>query len=109
MRKTDKKKEKAIIQALTRACEIAKDRGDGFLWLTHFVDYDRFPASLEVVCVYRTNKQLARADREAIIALVTEQLRAIDIKLADGRRQVSFDTEENCEREHNGRWQDRFG
>ncbi len=108
MRKSDKKKEAAIIRALTQACEMAKDRGDGFEWLTHFVDYGRFPESLEIVCVYNTNEQLARADRGAICSLIKDSLASIDVHLRDARQQVSFDTEENCERDSNGDWSKRL-
>ena len=44
MTKTDKKRDKAIREALTKACEIALQRNDGFQWLTHEVDYKRFPS-----------------------------------------------------------------
>lgn len=57
MRKTDRKTENLIIRALTEACEIALERFDGFRWLTHFVDYQRFPASLTIVCVFDTNTE----------------------------------------------------
>ena len=108
MRKSDKKKETTIIKALTQACEIAKDRGDGFEWLTHFVDYSRFPDSLEVVCIYNTNQQLACADRDAIGVLIEEKLADIDVRFGDIRHHVSFDTEENCERDNNGDWNKRL-
>ncbi|MCP8899486.1 hypothetical protein [Gilvimarinus xylanilyticus] len=108
MRKSDKKKENAIIRALTQACEIAKDRGDGFEWLTHFVDYERFPQSLQVVCVYSTNEQLARTDRGEICSLIQTSLASINIQLGNIRKHVSFDTEENCERDNNGDWNKRL-
>ncbi|MBU2884376.1 hypothetical protein KO507_01210 [Gilvimarinus agarilyticus] len=108
MKKSDKKKENAIIAALTQACEIAKDRGDGFEWLTHFVNYDRFPQSLLVVCVYDTNEKLARADQAAICALIQQHLESIDIRVASIQRQVKFDSEENCEIANNGNWDERL-
>lgn len=108
MRKTDRKTENLIIRALTEACNIALERFDGFRWLTHFVDYQRFPVSLTIVCVYDTNAQLAHTDREAMCELINTELAAVGIPIKDIRRQVRFDTEENCNDENNGKWRERF-
>ncbi|RUO29239.1 hypothetical protein CWE12_09650 [Aliidiomarina sedimenti] len=52
MRKTDKKTDREIIRQLTDLCEAAKDTHPGFIWLTHEVNYQRFPQSLKVVLVF---------------------------------------------------------
>ena len=52
MRKTDKKRESQIIRELTKLCETAKFEHEGFVWLTHEVDYQRFTASLMVTLVF---------------------------------------------------------
>ena len=52
MRKNDKKLEREIIRELTKVCEEAKFDHDGFIWLTHEVDYQRFPKSLKVTLVF---------------------------------------------------------
>ncbi|EKE84374.1 hypothetical protein [Idiomarina xiamenensis] len=52
MRKTDKKRERDIIRALTELCEAAKLDHPGFIWLTHEVNYQRFPQSLQVTLVF---------------------------------------------------------
>lgn len=52
MRKTDKKRDQLIIRALTAVCEKAKDDVEGFEWLTHEVDYQRFPQSLQVTLAF---------------------------------------------------------
>lgn len=57
MRKTDKKRESQIIRELTQLCETAKVEHEGFVWLTHEVDYQRFPASLTVILVF--NEQVS--------------------------------------------------
>ena len=52
MRKTDKHRERQIIDALNTVCERALDQSlPGFQWLTHHVDYQRFPGSLSVFCI----------------------------------------------------------
>ena len=108
MRKTDKKIENALRQALTEACEVALDNHEGFQWLTHFVSYSDFPASLSIVCVYDKNSHLAKTDKEGMRALIKEKLASIDIKLKDCRQQVHFDTEENCDHDNDGKWNERF-
>ncbi|MEQ8514609.1 MAG: Fis family transcriptional regulator [Chromatocurvus sp.] len=108
MRKTDKKKENAIRIVLTEACEIARGQYLGFEWLTHFADYDNFPDSVSVACIYDTNANLANTDKDSVRALIREKLSSIDIKIRHAQRQVSFDTEENCQINHSGSWHERF-
>ncbi|RUO20128.1 hypothetical protein [Aliidiomarina haloalkalitolerans] len=52
MRKSDKKLENEIIRRLTDVCETMKPQLTGFVWLTHEVNYQRFPASLVVTLVF---------------------------------------------------------
>lgn len=108
MRKTDKKIDNALIEVLTEVCEIAKEKYDGFMWLTHFANYRYFPGSLSVVCVFYTNAQLAKVDKDALRLLIKEKLASIDINIKDISQHVRFDTEENCRNENNGQWQERF-
>jgi len=108
MRKTDKKIENSLRQALTEACETALVKYEGFQWLTHFVNYGDFPASLLIVCVYDTNAHLAKTDKEGMRALIKEKLASIGIKMKDCRQQVRFDTEEDCDNDNDGRWNERF-
>lgn len=108
MRKSDRKRDNAIREALTLACEWALERGDGFRWLTHQVDYDRFPQSLSVLCVYQTNSELKAADTDTLGQIIGDHLDKIGITLKDIRRHIAFDTEENCEAEHGGRWNHRL-
>lgn len=108
MKKSDKKLDKAIRDALNDACEIALDRDDGFRWLTHEVNYKSFPASLRIVCVYERDEQLHKAGIEWLRELINSQLQTIDIRLKDASKQISFDTEQACERDHGGNWAKRL-
>jgi len=108
MRKTDKKLDNAIRQALTQACDIALEQVDGFMWLTHVADYQKFPASLSVICIFNTNEQLTHADRTSLCAVIKNQLASIDIKIDDIKSHVKFDTEQRCTEENNGKWRERF-
>ncbi|WP_028025719.1 hypothetical protein [Enterovibrio calviensis] len=108
MRKTDKKIENSLREALTEVCDIALEQHEGFEWLTHFANYGSFPSSLRIVCIFDSNAHLANADTDALCGLIKEKLVDIDIKLKDITRHVTFDTQENCNVENNGKWSDRF-
>lgn len=108
MRKSDKKLDNAIRDALTKACDQALERSDGFQWLTHQVNYNAFPTSLHIVCVYDSDERLGRANIEWLRQVIDAQLQAIDIRLKDASKQISFDTEQACAREHAGRWAERI-
>lgn len=89
-------------------CDRALEKYEGFAWLTHFANYNHFPGSLSIVCVFDTNEQLAKANDESLRAMIEQKLGSIDVKIQDIRQQVSFDTEENCKRENGGKWHERF-
>lgn len=108
MRKTDKKIDNAVRAALTEACDIAQVESEGFLWLTHFANYDYFPCSLLVVCVYDTDANRAKANIDRMHSLIKEKLAAISINLKDIRQHVNFDSEEKCAAENDGKWQERY-
>ncbi|EGN75519.1 hypothetical protein A28LD_1132 [Idiomarina sp. A28L] len=52
MRKSDKKLETEIIRRLTDVCEAMKPELEGSIWLTHEVNYQRFPESLMVTLMF---------------------------------------------------------
>lgn len=108
MRKTDKKTDNAIRTVLTDACENAKLESMGFTWLTHIANYDNFPASLTVICVYETDEHLAKADLVAMRGLIKHKLGTIGVHIKDATKHVHFDTEEKCLAEHNGQWNERL-
>ena len=97
MKKTDKKLEKQICQALTNACEAAKVEVQGFQWLTHRVNYNQFPDSLSVICFFDTKANLKQAREhnkdQFMVALIKNELEHIDIRFKDIKRHVFFDTE----------------
>lgn len=112
MRKTDKRLEKSLIVALNEACELALKDIKGFQWLTHFANYSYFPGSLSVVCVFDTNESLSKLlendNGDSLRNLIESKLASVDIKVRDIKAHVTFDTEEDCERENNGKWNERF-
>ena len=112
MKKSDKKIDNALREALTNVCEAALGSVEGFVWLTHLVNYNAFPNSLKIVCVFETDETLSKAieakQDDYFYTLINNELNAANIKLNKLRQQVSFDTEEACERSHAGKWNERF-
>ncbi|WP_296053778.1 Fis family transcriptional regulator [uncultured Alteromonas sp.] len=112
MKKTIKKLDNNVVKALTLACETAKDWQIGFVWLTHTARYEQFPGSLMVTCVFEHDEDVRKLTIEEndkkLRQLIQQHLLKVGIKVKDIRRHVCFDSEESCEREHNGDWQKRL-
>ncbi|WP_421850189.1 Fis family transcriptional regulator [Marinomonas sp.] len=112
MKKSDKKIDNALREALTNVCETALGSVDGFVWLTHLVNYSAFPNSLKIICVFETDESLSNALEakrdDYFYQLIQDKLNAVNIKFNKLRQQVSFDSEEACERSHAGKWNERL-
>jgi hypothetical protein len=112
MRKSDKKIENQLRIALTEVCDTALKHFNGFEWLTHLVNYDNFPASLKVICVFDTNDNLSNFTNsqsyQELGILIQKKLFEINVNLTNKTNQISYDTEENCLKNNNGRWADRL-
>ena len=110
--KTTQKLDNNICKALTIACESSLHVIDGFSWLTHRANYTNFPASLIVTCVFETDqdivnmqeKQLADAFRKDI----QKQLLKVGVIVKSLERNIHFDSEEACNRQHQGQWDVRL-
>lgn len=117
MTKTQKKLEQAITRALTEACETAKfgtgeNELKGFEWITHFVQYQDFPNSLLIVVVFgRSEERLSALDAgqdKYLYRLIDNRLKAENIHLKVIEKQVRFDSEEACDKQHAGNWPARY-
>lgn len=91
MRKTDKKLENTIRLALTEVCEYALDHTQGFLWLTHTVDYQRFPNSLEVRCVFGPESLHAAIQDRPLNSLITSKLKNVGIAIQGEKIRYTLD------------------
>ncbi|QFU24234.1 Fis family transcriptional regulator [Shewanella eurypsychrophilus] len=113
MRKSDKKIENSLRVSLTQVCEQALEQVEGFEWITHLVNYDNFPQSLKIICVFDTNEHLSAATVNKqdvhLIKLIQKALSQASIKVNDLSAKVSFDTEENCSLQNDGKWNIRLG
>ncbi len=85
---------------------------EGFVWLTHFASYASFPASLSIICIFDSNenrsKMYASNKQAYLYSLIDANLRAVGIEVKSIETQVSFDTEEDCQRQDDGSWNKRF-
>ncbi|SBS30391.1 hypothetical protein MAQ5080_01655 [Marinomonas aquimarina] len=112
MRKTDKKLDNQIRETLTELCDELLDLQVQFQWLTHLVDYDRFPQSLKVVCIFESEQaQQAFAQSPHLASLqnnLKARLKALNIALKDVNKHLFLDNEEACERTHQGKWAERL-
>lgn len=112
MRKSDKKMENLLRIALTDVCESALKNDNGFVWLTHLVNYSNFPKSLKVICVFDTNDNLAKfrnsKSHNKLSALIATKLFEIGVNFKNIANHVSYDTEEDCDKSNNGKWAERL-
>lgn len=110
MRKTDKKRERDIINQLESVCQLALETRQpaGFLWLTHTINHQR-PLTLTVTCVFEACADAAHASRDntaqSLNYAIKTALAKVGIKLINP---VQFDSEQACNREHAGNWKRRL-
>jgi len=110
MRKIDKKIDKQICEVLTEVCEVALTKNSGFQWLTHLVNYSSFPRSLKVICIFDTNENLEnfKTNNGHLEFNATIQKALAGIGISINNAQISYDTEENCDKANGGKWAARF-
>lgn len=90
--------ERELIRTLTDACETAKSEIVGFQWLTHEVEYERFPESLLVTWVFDSEaskaRELTSADKARMLALTLAAFEAVGISVACINEHVAFSVEQ---------------
>ncbi|MDN3715478.1 Fis family transcriptional regulator [Vibrio breoganii] len=95
MRKTDKKIENRIRRVLTEVCEDTLKGYDGFLWVTHTVNYSSFPQSLRIVCVFDTNQDranfLAGEGQLNVSTTIQKAFDQVGIQLKNVDKQISYE------------------
>ena len=112
MRKTDKKVDNQLRIALTEICDSALKEFSGFQWLTHLVNYAHFPKSLKVICVFDTNDNLKRCmatkSQHGLCTLIQKKLFEMGININSIAGHISYDTQEDCDKNNNGKWAERL-
>lgn len=98
MNKANKQCDKKIVKALTRICESAKFELEGFVWLTHTVNYTDFPNSLIVYCVFDTQEHVTAAraggQSKVLSSRINQGLEEIGVLSAQVTVKVVFDSEQ---------------
>jgi hypothetical protein len=104
--------ERQLSSCLSQACEAGKAEIVGFSWLTHEVDYARFPESLQVTWIFATEAQRALAIGSGQAARMQTLTRAAlaeaGIDMSALIAPVRFDSEEACTRSDGGDWHRRL-
>ncbi|TXR36355.1 hypothetical protein FVE88_19170 [Ectopseudomonas mendocina] len=89
--------ERELIRMLTTACETAKSEIVGFQWLTHDVDYERFPQSLCVTWLFDSEASRARAlassDKARMLELTLAAFDEVGISVSSIADHVAFSVE----------------
>ncbi|WFS17291.1 hypothetical protein P9K38_17780 [Pseudomonas sp. 905_Psudmo1] len=89
--------ERELIRTLTLACETAKSEIVGFQWLTHDVDYERFPQSLCVTWMFDSEASRARAlassDKARMLELTLAAFDEVGISVSSIATHVAFSVE----------------
>lgn len=106
--KTEKKIDNNIRRALTAVCEQMLKDVAGFQWLTHQADYSNFPASLLITCVFNSDSDWSRGSEVGHLQTIRKRIQAkllnTGVVLKKLEQQVIFDSEEACDRDHDGDW-----
>ena len=103
--------ERRLITTLNEACETAKGEIEGFTWLTHAADLNALAETLKVIWVFETqaDRKLALVNAKGrIFELTALALNDANIDLIPSDLNVRFDSEEECQRTHEGDWHIRL-
>lgn len=103
--------ERRLITTLNEACETAKGEIEGFTWLTHAADLNALAETLKVIWVFETqaDRKLALVNAKGrIFELTALALNDANIDLIPSDLNVRFDSEEECQRTHEGDWNIRL-
>lgn len=106
--KTQKKIDNNVRSVLNSVCESVLKDVAGFQWVTHQADYANFPASLMIVCVFDSEKNITDVLESGVLTSMKKhihmQLLKVGVVLKHTERQIVADSIERCEREHDGDW-----
>jgi len=112
LNKTSQKIDNNVCKALTIACEASLHEVLGFVWLTHRANYTNFPASLVITCVFETEAEIevmkVQQQDKLLRDIIQKQLLKVGVVVKNIRQQVHFDSEEACQQQHKGEWQQRL-
>ena len=93
MRKTDKKIENKLRQVLTEVCDFALQEIAGYQWISHSVNYNRFPDSLVITCMFANKESAINAQQQGeLISEIEKKLNSMAINLKNSQKQIRFES-----------------
>lgn len=74
--------------------------------MTHSVNFSSFPQSLKIVCIFDTNQDrtnfLSGEGQQSVSGAIQQAFNQVGIQLKSIDKHISYDTQENCDRDHQG-------
>lgn len=100
MRKSDKKLDNQIRIALTKLCEETLKDLAGFCWVTHTVNFQKFPQSLQITCVFEDTNALSNFTNSehlhSVRSQIEQTLKQLNINTAAIKECVTFVTKQDA-------------
>lgn len=94
MRKSDKKIENNLRKALTEICENTLQDIKGYQWVSHSVNYERFPNSLIITCYFDNKQNADDAQQQGeLLSLINQKLQSISVNLNNPNKQICVKVE----------------
>jgi hypothetical protein len=94
MRKNDKKIDNKLREVLTEVCDFALQEIAGYQWISHTVNYNSFPDSLVITCMFDNNQSADTEQQQGeLLTLINEKLNAVSISLKNPNKQISFEAQ----------------
>jgi hypothetical protein len=94
MRKIDKKIDNKLRKVLTEVCDFALQNIAGYQWISHTVNYNNFPESLVITCMFENEQSADSALKEGeLLTIINHKLNSVAVNLKTPHKQVSFETE----------------
>lgn len=94
MRKSDKKIDNKLRKALTEICDFALQHSDGYQWITHSVNFQQFPESLIITCIFSDQQSADHAEQQGtLFSMIQQKLQDASVDLKQSTKQIRFESE----------------
>jgi len=94
MRKRDKKIDNKLRQALTEVCDYALHHSDGYQWITHSVNFQKFPESLIITCMFSDQQSADHAQQKGeLLTMIQKKLYNASVDFKQFSKQIRFESE----------------
>lgn len=94
MRKTDKKIENKLRNALIEVCDFSLENIKGYQWITHKVNFNAFPDSLYIECAFVSQQaieDLSKSKQGKLLnQIIIQKLTNAGIILKKAEKQINY-------------------